>query len=379
MSDPRGFRSVVTNAGLRADGDDFAVLVSAAPATCAAVFTRSRLAGPSVELSRSALRAAAPQGVIVASGNANVATGQEGLANARETRDLVADALGIPAEELLIASTGSIARQYPMPTMRKRLAALPSSFPPADFHRISRAILTKDTRPKIVHRRCGSASIVGFAKGIGMIEPDMATMLAFFATDALLPADALDRIFRQVVSSTFNAVSVDSDTSPSDTAAVFANGLAGPVDEAEFTSVLHDAALALTRMIARDGEGATKLIEARVGGARDTAQATRVGKAIINSPRVKTAVHGGDPNSGRVLAAIGTCVDDTDIHADRVRLSFGGVPVHPGGVAAPHRTALTDHLRGDHVVIGVDLGIADGAFTVYGCDLSAAYVTVNAR
>jgi glutamate N-acetyltransferase/amino-acid N-acetyltransferase len=379
MISPRGFRSLCTNVGLREGGDDFTALMSEVPATSAAVFTRSRFAGPSVVVSRAAIRDGAPRGVVIVAGNANVATGAEGLANAREVRGMVARALDLDADELLIASTGSIGRQYPMPPFRERLAGLPRSFPEADFDRAAKAMMTKDTRPKLVRTSVGDASIVGVAKGVGMIEPDMATMLAFFCTDAEIGSAELDRIFRDVVARTFNAVSIDSDTSTSDTAAVFANGLAGPVDRDEFAGALSDCALELTRLIARDGVGATKLITAHVRGARDATQAKRVGKAIVNSPLVKTAVHGADPNWGRVAMAVGKSADDSDIDQDRVRIGFGGIETYPRAATGDSATALVEHLRGEEVTIEVDLRIADGSFTVYGCDLAEEYVRVNAR
>ncbi|WP_433532962.1 bifunctional glutamate N-acetyltransferase/amino-acid acetyltransferase ArgJ [Micromonospora sp. CA-263727] len=374
---PRGFRALVGNAGLKEEGDDFAALVSETPAVSAAVFTRSRFAGPSVLLSRSA-RGAAARGVVVLARNANVATGEEGMANAREIQATVAKAIGLDPDELLIASTGVIGRQYPMPRLRAYLAGLSWPFPPADFDRVAAAIMTTDTRPKVARSRCGTATVVGVAKGVGMIEPNMATLLTFFCTDAEIDPADLDRVFRAVIDRTFNAVSIDTDTSTSDTAAIFANGLAGPVDLGEFEQSLYDCALQLVRMVARDGEGASKLIEVRVTGARDDDQAKRVGKAVVNSPLVKTAVHGADPNWGRVAMAVGKCEQDDDILPERVTIGFGGMEVYPAAATDEKLRLLQEHLRRDDVVIEVDLGIAEGAFTVYGCDLTEGYIRINA-
>jgi glutamate N-acetyltransferase/amino-acid N-acetyltransferase len=310
---PRGFRVHTANVGLAGGRDDFAVIASEVPATVSAMFTRSRFAGPSVRLSRAAAADHRARGVLVLATNANVATGSAGLADAVEVRRLVADALDVPEQELLIASTGVIGRRYPMDRLRSGLAGLRWPFPGADFERAARAIMTTDTRPKLTTVAAGPATITGIAKGVGMIEPDMATLLTYFFTDADLPAEYLDRIFRDVVDRTYNALSIDTDTSTSDTAAIFANGLAGPVQPDVFAAALHTAALYLVREIARDGEGAGRVIEVRVTGARDAAQAKRVGKAIVNSPLVKTMVHGGDPNWGRVAMAIGKCADDEDI------------------------------------------------------------------
>jgi glutamate N-acetyltransferase/amino-acid N-acetyltransferase len=181
-----------------------------------------------------------------------------------------------------------------------------------------------------------------------------------------------------VVDRTFNALSIDTDTSTSDTAAIFANGQAGPVDEREFEEVLYRAALTLVRAVASDGEGASKLIEVRVLGARDDAQAKRVAKAIVNSPLVKTAVHGADPNWGRVAMAVGKCEDELDIDPAEVVIRFGDVETYPAASTDEVLAAASEHLRGAEVVISVELGIADGTFTVYGCDLTDGYIRINA-
>ena len=238
--------------------------------------------------------------------------------------------------------------------------------------------MTTDTHPKVAAATVGDGTIVGVAKGVGMIEPDMATMLAFVFTDAAIDAPTLDTAFRSVVGRTFNSLSVDTDTSTSDTAAVLANGLAGQVDPTEFATALEAVCLNLTLQLASDGEGATKLLTVTVTGARDDDQAKRVAKAILNSPLVKTAVHGADPNWGRVAMAIGKCSDETDIDPDNVAISFGGTEVYPSDPGESGLVALEEYLRGDSVEIQVDLGIADGRWTVYGCDLSDGYVRINA-
>lgn len=377
VSAPRGFHVHAGTAGVANDGrDDFAVLVSDTPAVVAGMFTQSRFVGPSVVLSRAACEDGRARGVVVLSRNANVATGSAGMRNAAEVRDGVAKALGVPQEEMLIASTGVIGVPYPMDDIRTAVDAL--AYPTGtDFTAAATAIMTTDTRPKVISLRCGDATVVGIAKGVGMIEPNMATMLTFFCTDADVSGPDLDRVFRSVVARTFNAVSVDTDTSTSDSAAIFANGQAGPVDLAEFERVLHEAALHLVKEIASDGEGASKLIEVRVSGARDTAQAKRVGKSIVNSPLVKTAVHGGDPNWGRVAMAVGKCEDELDIDQERVRIGFADFEVYPTEPDADMLARLVEHLSGSEVLIRVDLGIADGEFTVYGCDLTNGYVHIN--
>ncbi|MEU3141168.1 bifunctional glutamate N-acetyltransferase/amino-acid acetyltransferase ArgJ [Nocardiopsis alba] len=375
---PAGFVGVAGNMGIKDPKDDFFAVVSQTPAVVSAVFTRSRFAGPSVRLSRDAAADGRARGVTVVARNANVATGQIGTRDAREVQERVARAAGIDPDDLLIASTGVIGRPYPMERMREYLDGLPAEFPPADLDRSASAMMTTDTHPKIVSVKVGEATLTGMAKGVGMIEPDMATMLAWFFTDAELEQPVLDEVFRRVVDRTFNALSIDSDTSTSDSAAIFANGLAGPVDVAAFEEALYGAALKLVRMIASDGEGAGKLIEVRITGARDDAQAKRIGKAVVNSPLVKTAVHGADPNWGRVAMAVGKCSDETDVLPENVRIVFGDVETFPAESTEETLERASRHMKGDEVFIGVDLGIADGDFTVYGCDLTEGYIRINA-
>lgn len=378
MPQPAGFVGVTANLGLKEGADDFAVVAApSGPVTSAAVFTRSRFAGASVLLSR-ASDLSAFRGMVTISKNANVATGPTGEANALEVRRLAAEVVGVRPEELLVASTGVIGVQYPMDVLTPALEKLAGTAGDADFDAAAAAIMTTDTIAKIETRTVGDATITGIAKGVGMLEPDMATMLTYFFTDAAVPAAELDAAFRRVVDRTYNAVSIDTDTSTSDTAAIFASGTAGAVDLGEFEAALYDAALALVKKIASDGEGASKLITVSVGGARDDAQAKRVGKAIVNSPLVKTAVHGADPNWGRVAMAIGKLREETDISPENVRIAFGGTETYPAQVSANLLADLSTYLSGDEVSIEVDLGIADGEFTVYGCDLTDGYIRINA-
>lgn len=374
---PRGFVSYTANMGLKDSADDFAVVLSETPAVSAAVFTRSRFAGPSVLLSRGDAARQDARGMVVISRNANVATGKAGAAHAAEVRRLVAQAVGVAPEQLVIGSTGVIGRPYPMESIRAGIARIPEPLPPADFQAAAAAIMTTDTRAKSVHLRCGDAVLAGIAKGVGMIEPNMATLLTFFFTDADLPAAELDAVFRRVMDRTFNALSIDTDTSTSDTAAIFANGQAGPVDPAAFEEVLYQAALALVRDIASDGEGASKLLEVRVTGARDAAQAKRVGKSVVNSPLVKTSVHGADPNWGRVAMAIGKLDEDADLDPARTTIRYGALEMFPDEPDEERLAAAAAYLTGAEVVIGVDLGLGDGEFTVYGCDLTPEYVELN--
>ncbi|MEZ5216975.1 MAG: bifunctional glutamate N-acetyltransferase/amino-acid acetyltransferase ArgJ [Ilumatobacteraceae bacterium] len=375
---PAGFTCHVANLGIKDDTTDFVVVLADRPSSTAGVFTTSRFAGPSVLVSRAHVADGAARAAVVISKNANVANGPDGRSDVEEVVARVASALGLATNDVLIASTGVIGRRYPMERVRSGLDALPATVTGTSADDVARAIMTTDTHPKVASATCGPATVVGVAKGVGMIEPDMATLITMFFTDAEVPAAALDPLFRRVIDRTFNCVSVDTDTSTSDTAWILANGAAGAVDLDAFEAALNDVATTLTKMVARDGEGATKLIEVTVTGARDRAQAKRVAKAIVNSPLVKTAVHGADPNWGRIAMAIGKCSDDVDIVESNVSIRFGGQEVFPRRVDDSGLDALAAYMRGDTVMIGADLGIADGSATVWGCDLSDGYVRINA-
>jgi len=377
---PRGFTAHVTNIGIKDSSDDFTLVAADSTCSAAGVFTQSRFAGPSVVVSREHLRSGRARGVVVISKNANVATGEIGMANAREVVAGVASALGCQANEVLIASTGVIGRQYPMDAVRAGLAAIPKTLRDTNAESVARGIMTTDTVHKIAEAQVAgsTARVVGVAKGVGMIEPNMATLITMLFTDAAIEPNELDAMFRRVIDKTFNCVSVDTDTSTSDTAIVLASGAAGTVDHAALEGALFDVALSLTKQVARDGEGAEKLIEVRVERARDAHQAKVVAKAIVNSPLVKTAVHGADPNWGRVAMAIGKCSEFVDIDQDRVVISFGDQEVYPTQLAAGDLDALSAYMRGTDVVIRVALNTGDASATVWGCDLTDGYVRINA-
>nr|MBA3287804.1 bifunctional ornithine acetyltransferase/N-acetylglutamate synthase [Acidimicrobiia bacterium] len=292
----------------------------------------------------------------------------------------VARRLDVAATDVLVASTGVIGRRYPMERLLAGIERVPTAPAGTVAEDAARAMMTTDTVLKVASATvAGSAArVVGIAKGVGMIEPDMATMIAVVLTDAEVPATELDERFRRVVERTFNCVSIDTDTSTSDTAVVLASGAAGPVELDALEAALASVAGSLTRQIARDGEGAETLIEVVVDRARDRSQAKRVAKAIVNSPLVKTAVHGADPNWGRVAMAIGKCQGDTDIDQDTVTIRFGDHEVYPHPVSDADLESVADHLRADEVRIHVSLGTGDADCTVWGCDLTAAYVRINA-
>ena len=312
------------------------------------------------------------------------ATGSAGLADTRELVAGVADRLGCDATDIVVASTGVIGRPYPMDRIRAGIASIPSALQSHTADDAARGIMTTDTVAKVAEATIGTsgARVVGIAKGVGMIEPDMGTMITAMFTDAEIEPTVLSAVFRRVIDRTFNCVSIDTDTSTSDTAVVLTSGFAGRVDTSEFETALHDVALSLTKQVARDGEGAEKLIEVHVDRAHDGAQAKRVAKAIVNSPLVKTAVHGADPNWGRVAMAVGKCSDDTDIDQERVVIRFGDTEVYPRLLDDAELVQLSAYMTGrtseGTVRIHVSLATGDAEATVWGCDLTAGYVRINA-
>ena len=375
---PLGFSSFVTNVGVKDDSKDFTVVLAAEGATSAGVFTQSRFAGPSVEVSRTV--AGNARGVVVISKNANVANGPMGLEHAQEIVTSVAHKLGVSAQQLYIASTGVIGRPYPIEKIRSGIQALPAVLPSTDAEEVATGIMTTDTVHKVAEATIANspARVVGVAKGVGMIEPNMATLIAMIFTDAAIDSINLDRIFRSVINQTLNCVSIDTDTSTSDTAIVLASGSAGTVEETALTEALHSVLLSLTKQIARDGEGAETLIEVQVDHARDAEQAKTVAKAIVNSPLVKTAVHGADPNWGRVAMAIGKCSQYIDIQQDAVVIRFGTQEVYPSRVNEAGLEQLSTYMRGNDVLIHVSLNTGSATATVWGCDLTDGYVRINA-
>jgi len=377
---PLGFTSYVTNIGIKDSTADFTLIVAEPNVATAAVFTQSRFVGPSVDVSRRHVADLRARAVVVISKNANVANGPSGLANAEEIVTRVADHLGCLPSDVLIASTGVIGRPYPMDRIRSGLKTLPSPLPNHDAEAIARGIMTTDTVPKIAEAiiEGSSARVVGVAKGVGMIEPDMATLITIVVTDADVQPAQLEKMWRRVIDRTFNCVSVDTDTSTSDTAIVMASGVAGAVDSTALELALEEVCLSLTKQVARDGEGAEKLIEVRVDHARDTDQAKTVAKSIVNSPLVKTAVHGADPNWGRIAMAIGKCSQYHDIDQDAVVIRFGDQEVYPTAVDEGGLTALSHYMHGDEVIIQVSLMTGRASATVWGCDLTDGYVRINA-
>jgi glutamate N-acetyltransferase / amino-acid N-acetyltransferase len=265
-----------------------------------------------------------------------------------------------------------------MEKLRAGIVGLRGQLQEQQLHVSAHAIMTTDTHPKMRACKIGDAVLIGMAKGVGMIEPDMATMLSYFMTDAHIPAEQLKCFLHEAVNMSFNMVSIDTDTSTSDTVAIMANGLAGEVDLEEFRQALCQMTIELAKDIARDGEGATKLIEVNVFEAASFAQAKRVAKSIVNSPLLKAAIFGADPNWGRVAMAIGKCSEQTDILPERVSIAFGDLLVYKGLPGEQKNLSqLQAYLHNPEIVIRVSLGLGQEQATVWGCDLSYEYVRIN--
>lgn len=372
-----GFRCASRNCGIKPRGRDLSLFVSDVDAAAAALFTRNRFPGAPVILGRETARGGVLRAIIVNSRVSNVATGEEGIANARRMAAAAAAEVGTVPEHVLVSSTGVIGVPLPIDKIEHGVRGMAADLVP-DPMVGAEGIMTTDTHPKAISLRVGNATITVVAKGSGMIEPNMATMLAYIFTDARLNAAALDRMLRDAAFVSFNMLSVDTDTSTSDTCVIMANGMAGDVDEGAFNDALQAACIRMAEMLARDGEGATKLLRITVRSAATVGEARRVAKSLVNSPLIKTMAHGADPNVGRILMAIGKCFD-VAIANDNVLASINGIPVVENGMRAGFEDSqVRESLRADTVDLEVDLGAGTAEAVAYGCDLTAGYVKENA-
>ncbi len=372
---PLGFRAGATRAGIKPSGKpDLALLVSGLPASWAYVATQNRAAAPSIHRGRALHAQGGPlRAVVVNAGNANCATGERGFGDDRRMAEAAALRLGLSAEEVLTASTGVIG--VPLP-VEKVEAGLPQIELTPYAEAFAEAILTTDLVAKVAEAEVEGARIVGIAKGSGMIHPNMATMLAFLVTDAALPQEALREIWRGIVDRTFNQVTVDGDTSTNDLALVMANGAYGGVSLEAFAPALEGVARELARKIARDGEGATKLMTVRVVGAATEEEARRAARTIAGSALWKSALYGNDPNWGRILAALGNSGARFD--PLRVRIRVQGLALYAGGALPFDRERASQAMRAEEVEVWVDLGEGPGEGVAWGCDLTEGYVRINA-
>jgi glutamate N-acetyltransferase/amino-acid N-acetyltransferase len=384
----RGFQAAGVSAGIKASGGlDLALIVSDAPAQAAAVFTTNKAIAAPVIVSREHLSRAGGivRAIVVNSGCANACTGEDGVKIARDTTAEAARLIGCATEQVLVASTGVIGVGLPFEKIRAGLPAALRALGAESGPLAARAIMTTDPFPKESATRLTlggrDVAIGGMAKGSGMIEPMMATMLGFVTTDAMVPKALLERALREAVDLTFNAITVDGECSTNDCVMLLANGASGAaVDEttyAAFTAGLTAVCRELALGIVRGGEGATKLVTVQVTGAASSDEARKAAKAIANSPLVKTAIHGGDPNWGRLIAVAGRAGVAFDL--ERAAVAMGSVVLFKDG--RPHdekAPEAAEYLTGREVTVSVDLGAGRASSTVWTCDLSAEYVRINA-
>lgn len=374
---PRGFTCASRNVGLKKAGSDLAVFYSEVPAVSAALFTRNRFPGAPIIVGREVIRAGRLSGIVVNSRISNVGTGDQGIQDALRMGRAAAAELRVEPETVLMSSTGVIGKRLPVDVIERGLQGIAEELCD-DPLRAAEGIMTTDTYPKALSVEVGNAILTIVAKGSGMIEPNLATMLVYIFTDAEIARDRLHTMLTEAAGHSFNMLSVDSDTSTSDTCVIMANGLAGPVAEDAFARALGAACVRMTELLARDGEGASKLLRARVTGATSVGDARVVAKSIINSPLIKTMAFGADPNVGRILMAVGKCFE---VEQDPARLSIwiNDTAVFASGSRAAYDDAsVRELLAGDPVEIRVDLALGDHSATAYGCDLTHGYVDENA-
>jgi glutamate N-acetyltransferase / amino-acid N-acetyltransferase len=378
-------------AGIKPSGKkDLALVYSSSPARAAAVFTSNQVKGAPVLVSMQHVRGGVAQAIVASSGCANVCTGEQGMRDAREMTHLVGEALRLRAEHVLIASTGVIGARLPMDRIRAAIPKLVKSLSPQGGRTANEAIMTTDTRPKEAAARLEiggrPVTIGGLAKGAAMIEPHLATMLCFVATDAAITPEGLDGATRRAVERSFNRITIDSDQSTSDTVFLLANGLAenvplspGARGFSQFSRALAAVMQRLARLMVQDGEGATKVVAVTVRGAASRRDALAAARAIANSPLVKTAINGEDPNWGRLMMAIGKSPARVD--PGRVAIAFDGEQMVEGGVLKDgvRLDKIREIMRLGEYTITVDLGLGRAEDSVWTCDLSEEYVRLNSK
>ncbi|KPP89150.1 MAG: glutamate N-acetyltransferase / amino-acid N-acetyltransferase ArgJ [Rhodobacteraceae bacterium HLUCCA08] len=386
LPDIAGLRLATAAAGVRYKGRDDVMLAALdAGSVVAGVFTRSATrSAPVLDCQAKLGDGTGPAAFLVNSGNSNAFTGKAGDASVARICDATAQVLGIAADRVFTASTGVIGEPLPDDRITAKLDELAAKLAPGAFEAAARAIMTTDTFPKaagaVVDIDGTPVKIAGFAKGSGMIAPDMATMLVYIFTDAQIGQGDLQVLLQTLTDQTFNCITVDSDTSTSDTLLCAATGASGVdvTESAGFTKALHDVMLDLAHQVVRDGEGATKFVEIHVSGAMTNDDARKVAMAIANSPLVKTAIAGEDPNWGRIVMAVGKSGARAD--RDLLTIRFGDILVAEQGWVAESYTeqAGADYMTRQDLQIGVDLGIGGGMATAWTCDLTHQYITINA-
>lgn len=388
VTSPAGFQAGATYAGLKTHGRDkldVGILFSETPCFAAGVFTQNRVASATVPLSRSRVEGGQVQAFIVNSGCANACVGHQGMKDAVEMASLAAKKLGLADDHVLVASTGIIGVELPMALLRRGVPKIDLSV--QGGHSFARAIMTTDSHPKeaaVSLRLGGKQCVIGaVVKGVGMIHPNMATMLCFISTDAAVDPAFLRQALRNAVDGTFNMLTVDGDTSTNDMAVVLANARAGntPVragtpDAEVFEAALGHVCLTLTRMIAQDGEGASKLMEVLVTGAASLQDARKAARAVVRSSLVKAAMHGSDPNWGRIICAIGS--SGAMVEEERLGLNINGIVMLEQGIPISFfKGAAVQSMKESDIKVEASLGLGDFSATAWGCDLTEEYVRFN--
>jgi glutamate N-acetyltransferase/amino-acid N-acetyltransferase len=388
ITSPGGFSAGAVSAGIKNSGGerlDLAILLSEAVCNVAAVFTGNKVKAAPVILSQQRLKEGKAFAVIVNSGCANACTGEEGIKHANEMTEIAARHVGVSPSDVLVASTGVIGNCLPLNRIKDAISKI--TFSVEHGHDFALAIMTTDTVPKeaAVIITDGGFIIGGTVKGSGMIHPDMATLLCFLTTDAAVETNFLNKALKEAVDISLNMVSVDGDTSTNDMVLIMANGRAGGeliTENSKLAGLFREALVSLcthlAREIARDGEGATKLIEITVKGASSLTDARLVARTIVSSPLVKTAVHGSDPNWGRIITAAG--YSGADVSIDKLALDIGGIQVVKNGRPVSFKHAdVVNVLDGTEISIVLDLGLGDAEAVAWGCDMSEEYVTINSE
>ena len=380
---PKGFSLNGLHAGLKDAPEelDLSLIRSEPKAKAVGVFTQNHFPGEPVKLARERLKGGHCSALLINSRYSNVATGDEGMGDALKICSALAESLGVPDEETLISSTGIIGRRYPKGVIEKSLVSLIDGLGTdgEDLLKAARGIMTTDTIPKAMSCHVGDATISIMVKGSGMIAPDMATMLAFIITDADLDLEVLSPMLKRVVDKSFNNLSIDFDTSTSDSCFLLANGLAGDVELDLFEKALTDLCQEASRALVMDGEGVTHLIECQISGAKDESMARSVAKSIVNSPLVKTMVTGADPNWGRLIMAIGKTQDDR-LSGVAPTLRICGEKVLEKGIPCEHDLEIiSESMKSEEVVtLEVDLHLGESDLSYLGANLTHDYVSINA-
>jgi len=371
---PQGFQIAGAVAGIKKSGLDLGLLYSDRPAVTAVVFTKNAFPAAPILVTREHLRESGntTRAILVNAGNANAVTGEAGKSAARQCAAALAGRLGCKPSEIFVSSTGVIGRPLPVEKIVGALPAMVSSMSPHGVELFSKAIMTTDTVPKVASAEIDGVHMLGFAKGSGMIHPNMATMLSYILTDANIGFTELDKALRYAVDRSFHCMTVDGDTSTNDTVAVLANGASGITPSTEaFTAQLTEVCQTLAKAIARDGEGATKFIELKIEGAPSDAAAREIGRTIARSPLVKTAIYGCDPNWGRLICAVGN--SGVSLDGELVELFIDDVPLINGDLAV-----AAEKLKSKEIKIRVALHSGSGSATIWTCDLTEEYIHINA-